>query len=246
MNTTEQKPFLAIDYKLLSFEVKDKSGKVVDSLKHKLIYSYLSSLSRTFNEVHPRMDSIGDILGIGSRQVVMRCLKSLEEWGWIECNKRKGTSNTYLVNPVEDILSNIARPLKVALKPEVFKKIHSNQRQQEQNQLQSSLDVFDPFDDEVDEESDTSDFLAELEAYDALQSSGKPIVKPKLQPWGSCATFKGNGCVNDEAWQWALTNSNGTEGDALKVLSKQTGLKIERDQIQSYSQLIDEEYILPF
>jgi len=71
-------------------------------------------------------------------------------------------------------------------------------------------------------------------------------VKPKLQPWGSSATFKGNGCVNDEAWQWALTNSIGTEDDALKALARQTRLKIERDQIQSYSQPVDEEYILPF
>lgn len=108
--------FLKIDYKILALPIDFSiGGKAIDNstiLKMKLIYSYLLSLSKTCREVYPEQTKIGRTLGIGSRQVVGRCIALLENIGWILKTSRTGTSNLYTVRTVEDILNKSPQEVK--------------------------------------------------------------------------------------------------------------------------------------
>lgn len=110
MNKNEP-PFLAIDYRILALDIKtDVNEKTIDSstiLKLKLVYSYLLGLTKTCEKVYPEQTKIGKTLGIGSRQVVGRCISLLESLGWISKTSRTGTSNLYTVKTVEQILEGI-------------------------------------------------------------------------------------------------------------------------------------------
>ncbi|MFM8059201.1 hypothetical protein [Klebsiella pneumoniae] len=116
MEKKEQPPFLAIDYRILAFDIKtDVNEKTIDSstiLKLKLVYCYLLGFSKTCEEVYPEQTKIGKTLGIGSRQVVGRCISLLESLGWISKTSRTGTSNLYTVKTVEQILEGIPRETK--------------------------------------------------------------------------------------------------------------------------------------
>ncbi|HBQ3890777.1 MULTISPECIES: hypothetical protein [Klebsiella] len=115
MNKNES-PFLAIDYRILALDIKtDVNEKTIDSstiLKLKLVYSYLLGLSKTCEKVYPEQTKIGKTLGIGSRQVVGRCISLLESLRWISKISRTGTSNLYTVKTVEQILEGIPREVK--------------------------------------------------------------------------------------------------------------------------------------
>ncbi|HBR4857251.1 TPA: hypothetical protein ACWW9W_002632 [Klebsiella pneumoniae] len=115
MNEKEP-PFLAIDYRILALDIKtDVNEKTIDSstiLKLKLVYCYLLGFSKTCEEVYPEQTKIGNKLGIGSRQVVGRCISLLESLGWISKTSRNGTSNLYQVKTVEKILEGIPREAK--------------------------------------------------------------------------------------------------------------------------------------
>ena len=113
MEKTEQPPFLAIDYRILALDIKTAiNGKTIDSsiiLKLKLVYCYLLGLSKKCSEVYPEQAKMGETLGIGSRQVVGRCISLLESLGWISKTSRTGTSNLYEVKTVEQILVGVPR-----------------------------------------------------------------------------------------------------------------------------------------
>ncbi|HBV3540628.1 TPA: hypothetical protein MDV18_005465 [Klebsiella pneumoniae] len=115
MNKNEP-PFLAIDYRILALDIKTAiNEKTIDSstiLKLKLVYCYLLGFSKTCSEVYPEQAKIGKKLGIGSRQVVGRCISLLESLGWISKTSRNGTSNLYQVKTVEQILEGITRETK--------------------------------------------------------------------------------------------------------------------------------------
>ncbi|HHL1952121.1 Uncharacterised protein [Klebsiella pneumoniae] len=110
MNKNEP-PFLAIDYRILALDIKAAiNKKTIDSstiLKLKLVYCYLLGFSKTCEEVYPEQTKMGKKLGIGSRQVVGRCISLLESLGWISKTSRTGTSNLYTVKTVEQILEGI-------------------------------------------------------------------------------------------------------------------------------------------
>ncbi|EPN2402091.1 hypothetical protein ACTWBM_000405 [Klebsiella aerogenes] len=112
MNEKEP-PFLAIDYRILALDIRtDVNEKTIDSstvLKLKLVYCYLLGLSKKCSEVYPEQTKMGKTLGIGSRQVVGRCISLLESLGWISKTSRNGTSNLYQVKTVEQILEGIPR-----------------------------------------------------------------------------------------------------------------------------------------
>ncbi|HCU2312700.1 TPA: helix-turn-helix domain-containing protein [Klebsiella aerogenes] len=114
--TEKLPPFLAIDYRILALDIKtDVNEKNIDSstvLKLKLVYCYLLGLSKKCSEVYPEQTKIGKKLGIGSRQVVGRCISLLESLGWISKTSRNGTSNLYQVKTVEQILEGIPRETK--------------------------------------------------------------------------------------------------------------------------------------
>lgn len=103
MKTTKhEKLFLAIDYDLLgitSVEVNCETHEV--KLHHKIVYSYLQSLSGTFQQVTPSLTGIGDRLGLGTDQTVRRHIKDLVSFGWVQVvsEGRKGMTNIYIVLP---------------------------------------------------------------------------------------------------------------------------------------------------
>lgn len=114
--TEKLPPFLAIDYRILALDIKtDVNEKNIDSstiLKLKLVYCYLLGLSKKCSEVYPEQTKMGKKLGIGSRQVVGRCISMLESLGWISKTSRTGTSNLYTVKTVEQILEGMPRETK--------------------------------------------------------------------------------------------------------------------------------------
>lgn len=103
MKTTKhEKLFLAIDYDLLGITSVEVNGETHEvKLHHKIVYSYLQSLSGTFQQVTPSLTGIGDRLGLGTDQTVRRHIKDLVSFGWVQVvsEGRKGMTNIYLVLP---------------------------------------------------------------------------------------------------------------------------------------------------
>ncbi|HHZ7486600.1 TPA: helix-turn-helix domain-containing protein [Citrobacter freundii] len=105
MKTTKhEKPFLAIDYDLLGITSVEVNGETHEvKLHHKIVYSYLQSLSGTFQQVTPSLTGIGDRLGLGTDQTVRRHIKDLVSFGWVQVvsEGRKGKTNIYIVLPYD-------------------------------------------------------------------------------------------------------------------------------------------------
>lgn len=85
MKTTKhEKLFLAIDYDLLGITSVEVNGETHEvKLHHKIVYSYLQSLSGTFQQVTPSLTGIGKRLGLGTDQTVRRHIKDLVSFGWL-------------------------------------------------------------------------------------------------------------------------------------------------------------------
>ena len=105
MKTTKhEKLFLAIDYDLLGITSVEVNGETHEvKLHHKIVYSYLQSLSGTFQQVTPSLTGIGDRLGLGTDQTVRRHIKDLVSFGWVQVvsEGRKGRTNIYIVLPYD-------------------------------------------------------------------------------------------------------------------------------------------------
>ncbi|ELC6407085.1 TPA: helix-turn-helix domain-containing protein [Kluyvera georgiana] len=103
MKTTKhEKLFLAIDYDLLGITSVEVNGETHEvKLHHKIVYSYLQSLSGTFQQVTPSLTGIGKRLGLGTDQTVRRHIKDLVSFGWVQVvsEGRKGKTNIYIVLP---------------------------------------------------------------------------------------------------------------------------------------------------
>ncbi|EOZ7960538.1 helix-turn-helix domain-containing protein [Cronobacter sakazakii] len=103
MKTTKhEKLFLAIDYDLLGITSVEVNGETHEvKLHHKIVYSYLQSLSGTFQQVTPSLTGIGKRLGLGTDQTVRRHIKDLVSFGWVQVvsEGRKGMTNIYIVLP---------------------------------------------------------------------------------------------------------------------------------------------------
>ncbi|QWR85496.1 helix-turn-helix domain-containing protein [Cronobacter sakazakii] len=124
MKTTKhEKLFLAIDYDLLGITSVEVNGETHEvKLHHKIVYSYLQSLSGTFQQVTPSLTGIGDRLGLGTDQTVRRHIKDLVSFGWVQVvsEGRKGMTNIYIVLPyhqkppvtVSDVVPDQPGPVK--------------------------------------------------------------------------------------------------------------------------------------
>ena len=100
--TKHTTPFLMVDYDLLGFNSVEVNGETHEvKLHHKIVYSYLLSLSGTFKQVTPSLTGIGDRLGLGTDQTVRRHIKDLVSFGWVQVvsEGRKGMTNIYIVLP---------------------------------------------------------------------------------------------------------------------------------------------------
>ena len=100
--TKHTTPFLMVDYDLLGFNSVEVNGETHEvKLHHKIVYSYLLSLSGTFKQVTPSLTGIGKRLGLGTDQTVRRHIKDLVSFGWVQVvsEGRKGMTNIYIVLP---------------------------------------------------------------------------------------------------------------------------------------------------
>ena len=100
--TKHTTPFLMVDYDLLGFNSVEVNGETHEvKLHHKIVYSYLLSLSGTFKQVTPSLTGIGKRLGLGTDQTVRRHIKDLVSFGWVQVvsEVRKGMTNIYIVLP---------------------------------------------------------------------------------------------------------------------------------------------------
>lgn len=121
-----QNPFLQMDYRLLQLnEVEHNGEKHKLSAQSKIVYSYLASLSKSFDTVRPSMQGIADTLGLGSEQVARREIKSLVKAGLISVVERPGTSNAFIVNPVpyasQEAIAETIKEETIDSVPEVIK-----------------------------------------------------------------------------------------------------------------------------
>ena len=103
MKTTKhEKLFLAIDYDLLGITSVEVNGETHEvKLHHKIVYSYLQSLSGTFQQVTPSLTGIGDRLGLGTDQTVRRHIKDLVSFGWLHVKERPGCTSIFTVLPYD-------------------------------------------------------------------------------------------------------------------------------------------------
>ncbi len=103
MKTTKhEKPFLAIDYDLLGITSVEVNGETHEvKLHHKIVYSYLQSLSGTFQQVTPSLTGIGKRLGLGTDQTVRRHIKDLVSFGWLHVKERPGCTSIFTVLPYD-------------------------------------------------------------------------------------------------------------------------------------------------
>lgn len=98
--TKHTAPFLMVDYELLEITSVEVNGETKEvKLHHKIVYSYLLSLSGTFKQVTPSLNGIGKRLGLGTDQTVRRHIKDLVSFGWLSTVERPGTTNSYTVLP---------------------------------------------------------------------------------------------------------------------------------------------------
>ncbi|WP_105666538.1 helix-turn-helix domain-containing protein [Cronobacter dublinensis] len=102
--TKHTTPFLMVDYDLLGINSVEVNGETHEvKLHHKIVYSYLLSLSGTFKQVTPSLTGIGKRLGLGTDQTVRRHIKDLVSFGWVQVvsEGRKGKTNIYIVLPYD-------------------------------------------------------------------------------------------------------------------------------------------------
>lgn len=100
--TKHTTPFLMVDYDLLGFNSVEVNGETHEvKLHHKIVYSYLLSLSGTFKQVTPSLTGIGKRLGLGTDQTVRRHIKDLVSFGWLHVKERPGCTSIFTVLPYD-------------------------------------------------------------------------------------------------------------------------------------------------
>ncbi|HHD7242392.1 TPA: helix-turn-helix domain-containing protein [Enterobacter cloacae] len=98
--TKQITPFLMVDYELLEITTVEVNGETKEvKLHHKIVYSYLKSLSGTFKQVTPSLTGIGKRLGLGTDQTVRRHIKDLVSFGWLHVKERPGCTSIFTVLP---------------------------------------------------------------------------------------------------------------------------------------------------
>ena len=100
--TKQITPFLMVDYELLEITTVEVNGETKEvKLHHKIVYSYLKSLSGTFKQVTPSLTGIGKRLGLGTDQTVRRHIKDLVSFGWLHVKERPGCTSIFTVLPYD-------------------------------------------------------------------------------------------------------------------------------------------------
>ncbi|HAL6770083.1 TPA: helix-turn-helix domain-containing protein [Escherichia coli] len=168
------KPFLGIDYDLLAITSLVINGKTKEvKLHHKIIYSYLLSLSGTYQKVTPSLKGIGERLGVGTDQTVRRHIKDLVSFGWLKIEERAGSTNAYIVLPYEQ---------EAQTQQEATVKAVQEQLPPTEDNKEFSFDVLDDWDAPLPwemEETPSDEKLANDNEEDVLENFASLIIQEK-------------------------------------------------------------------
>lgn len=168
------KPFLGIDYDLLAITSLVINGKTKEvKLHHKIIYSYLLSLSGTYQKVTPSLKGIGERLGVGTDQTVRRHIKDLVSFGWLKIEERAGSTNDYIVLPYEQ---------EARTQQEATVKAVQEQLPPTEDNKEFSFDVLDDWDAPLPwemEETPSDEKVANDNEEDVLENFASLIIQEK-------------------------------------------------------------------
>lgn len=168
------KPFLGIDYDLLAITSLVINGKTKEvKLHHKIIYSYLLSLSGTYQKVTPSLKGIGERLGVGTDQTVRRHIKDLVSFGWLKIEERAGSTNAYIVLPYEQ---------EAQTQQEATVKAVQEQLPPTEDNKEFSFDVLDDWDAPLPwemEETPSDEKVANDNEEDVLENFASLIIQEK-------------------------------------------------------------------
>ncbi|MEL3438999.1 helix-turn-helix domain-containing protein [Escherichia coli] len=168
------KPFLGIDYDLLAITSLVINGKTKEvKLHHKIIYSYLLSLSGTYQKVTPSLKGIGERLGVGTDQTVRRHIKDLVSFGWLKIEERPGSTNAYIVLPYEQ---------EAQTQQEATVKAVQEQLPPTEDNKEFSFDVLDDWDAPLPwemEETPSDEKVANDNEEDVLENFASLIIQEK-------------------------------------------------------------------
>ncbi|MGS3618593.1 helix-turn-helix domain-containing protein [Escherichia coli] len=168
------KPFLGIDYDLLAITSLEINGKTKEvKLHHKIIYSYLLSLSGTYQKVTPSLKGIGERLGVGTDQTVRRHIKDLVSFGWLKIEERAGSTNAYIVLPYEQ---------EAQTQQEATVKAVQEQLPPTEDNKEFSFDVLDDWDAPLPwemEETPSDEKVANDNEEDVLENFASLIIQEK-------------------------------------------------------------------
>ncbi|KYR82495.1 hypothetical protein BEC94_06300 [Escherichia coli] len=200
------KPFLGIDYDLLAITSLVINGKTKEvKLHHKIIYSYLLSLSGTYQKVTPSLKGIGERLGVGTDQTVRRHIKDLVSFGWLKIEERAGSTNAYIVLPYEQE-AKTQQEATVKAVPEQLPPTEDNK--------ESSFDVLDDWDAPLPwetEETPVSPIFDEKvtnDREDVLENFASLICQEKNTRTGGASFIE---FANSLAYRYGLKLPNGIE-----------------------------------
>ncbi len=200
------KPFLGIDYDLLAITSLVINGKTKEvKLHHKIIYSYLLSLSGTYQKVTPSLKGIGERLGVGTDQTVRRHIKDLVSFGWLKIEERAGSTNAYIVLPYEQE-AKTQQEATVKAVPEQLPPTEDNK--------ESSFDVLDDWDAPLPWETEETpvspifDEKATNDREDVLENFASLICQEKNTRTGGASFIE---FANSLAYRYGLKLPNGIE-----------------------------------
>ncbi len=150
------------------------NGKTKEvKLHHKIIYSYLLSLSGTYQKVTPSLKGIGERLGVGTDQTVRRHIKDLVSFGWLKIEERAGSTNAYIVLPYEQ---------EAQTQQEATVKAVQEQLPPTEDNKEFSFDVLDDWDAPLPwemEETPSDEKVANDNEEDVLENFSSLIIQEK-------------------------------------------------------------------
>ena len=197
------KPFLGIDYDLLAITSLVINGKTKEvKLHHKIIYSYLLSLSGTYQKVTPSLKGIGERLGVGTDQTVRRHIKDLVSFGWLKIEERAGSTNAYIVLPYEQ---------EAQTQQEATVKAVQEQLPPTEDNKEFSFDVLDDWDAPLPwemEETPSDEKVANDNEEDVLENFASLICQQKHKRTAGASFIE---FANSLAYRHGLKRPNGIE-----------------------------------
>ncbi|HBA2757384.1 TPA: helix-turn-helix domain-containing protein [Escherichia coli] len=169
-----------------------------------MIYSYLLSLSGTYQKVTPSLKGIGERLGVGTDQTVRRHIKDLVSFGWLKIEERAGSTNAYIVLPYEQ---------EAQIQQEATVKAVQEQLPPTEDNKEFSFDVLDDWDAPLPWETEetpvsSSEKVTNDNEEDVLENFASLICQEKNTRTGGSSFIE---FANSLAYRHGLKRPNGIE-----------------------------------